>query len=76
VVETLAALTGVAKHTSQELDGRTRVELDVTGTTELRPEIFAIARDRGWTLWELHRERASLEDLFRDLTADAPEVTS
>lgn len=74
VVETLAALTGVAKHTSQELDGRTRVELDVTGTTELRPEIFAIARDRGWTLWELHRERASLEDLFRDLTADASEV--
>ena len=76
VVETLAALTGVAKHRSQELDGRTRVELDVAGTTELRPEIFAIARDRGWTLWELHRERASLEDLFRDLTADASEVTS
>jgi ABC-2 type transport system ATP-binding protein len=76
VVETLAALAGVAKHRSQELDGRTRVELDVTGTTELRPEIFAIARDRGWTLWELHRERASLEELFRDLTADASEVTS
>jgi ABC-2 type transport system ATP-binding protein len=76
VVETLAALAGVAKHRSQELDGRTRVELDVTGTTELRPEIFVIARDRGWTLWELHRERASLEELFRDLTADASEVTS
>ena len=34
---------------------------------------FALARDRGWTLWELHREKASLEELFRNLTADEPD---
>jgi len=70
VAETLAALPGVARHDASRVDGRTRVELDVTGATELRPEIFAIARDRGWTLWELHREKASLEALFRELTAE------
>jgi ABC-2 type transport system ATP-binding protein len=72
VAEALSALAGVAHHSIGEVDGRTRVELDVTGGAELRPEIFRLARDRGWTLWELHRERASLEELFRSLTADEP----
>jgi hypothetical protein len=29
-----------------------------------------MASQKGWTLWELHRERANLEALFRDLTAE------
>jgi hypothetical protein len=52
------------------VQGRVRVELDAGGDGELRPEIFAMARDRGWTLWELHKERASLEQVFRRLTAE------
>ena len=59
-----------------ELDGRVRVELIVGDTRELRPEIFGLARDRGWTLWELHREKASLEQLFRTLTAGDGEESS
>ncbi len=70
VASTLAALDGVSGHRAEERDGRVRVELDVAGGAELRPEIFTMARDRGWTLWELHREKASLEQLFRDLTAE------
>lgn len=38
-----------------------------------RREIFQLAASRGWPLWELHLERESLEDLFRDLTAGQPE---
>ena len=70
VAEALAGLPGVTTHAAEALDGRTRVSLDASGDSELRPEIFALARDRGWTLWELHRERANLEQLFRDLTSD------
>jgi len=70
VVEGLAALSGVSGHTSEEREGRVHVQLQVTDGTELRPEIFALARDRGWTLWELHREKASLEQLFRNLTVE------
>ena len=70
VAEALASLEGVAGHTVDELDGRVRVEIVARDTRELRPEIFGLARDRGWTLWELHREKASLEQLFRTLTAD------
>jgi ABC-2 type transport system ATP-binding protein len=54
------------------VNGRVRVTLEAGDELELRPEIFAVARDRGWTLWELHRERASLEQLFRSLTAEVP----
>jgi hypothetical protein len=49
-----------------------RVTLDAGDEVELRPAIFGMARERGWTLWELHRERASLEQLFRSLTAEGP----
>jgi ABC-2 type transport system ATP-binding protein len=70
VASALAGLAGVTAHDTEIVDGRTRVGLDAPADRELRPDIFALARDRGWTLWELHRERASLEQLFRDLTSE------
>jgi ABC-2 type transport system ATP-binding protein len=70
VAEALAGLAGVSAHQAEERDGRVHVRLDVADGSELRPDIFALARDRGWTLWELHREKASLEQLFRTLTAE------
>ena len=72
VADGLAALSGAETRSVEPLEGRLRVRLDATGPEELGPRIFALARDRGWTLWELHKERASLEDVFRHLTADAP----
>jgi len=76
VSEALAALPGVDRHESEAVNGRVRVRIAARGDAEeLRPRIFALARDRGWTLWELHRERASLEDVFRQLTSEAPPAT-
>ena len=49
-------------------DGRVAVTLSADGSRDLRPEIFALAKSRGWTLYELHQEQASLEDLFHQLT--------
>jgi ABC-2 type transport system ATP-binding protein len=72
VREGLAALPGVEQVTTEQVDGRVRAHLTVRGSEELGPRIFALARDRSWVLWELHRERASLEELFRDLTASTP----
>jgi ABC-2 type transport system ATP-binding protein len=70
VAEALASLPGVTGHTAEEVEGRVRVQLDAGDEGELRPEIFGMVRDRGWTLWELHRERQSLEQVFRRLTAE------
>ncbi len=69
VAEALSALPQVLRSDAEAVEGRVRVRLDSKGE-ELRPRIFEMARDRGWTLWELHREAASLEQLFRDLTAE------
>jgi ABC-2 type transport system ATP-binding protein len=74
--ETLAKLPGVDSHTASQVEGRTRVRLAVSGEKELRPEIFRIATEKDWVLWELHRERASLEQLFHELTADQPAPAS
>jgi gliding motility-associated transport system ATP-binding protein len=48
-------------------DGLTRLRLTVS-RGDPRPELFALAVRRGWTLYELHQEGGSLEDLFRELT--------
>lgn len=68
--EALAQLDGVISHRSEAVNGRIRVSLEVSGGHELRPTIFSLAKERGWLLWELHRERVSLEQVFRDLTRE------
>ena len=73
VAEALGRLPGVDSHTAEQVEGRTRVRLSVVGSDELRPEIFRMANERQWVLWELHRGQASLEQLFRELTVDAGE---
>jgi ABC-2 type transport system ATP-binding protein len=73
VTDALAGLHGVTSHTTEPMDGRVRVSLQTKGDEELRPVIFQMARDRNWTLWELHREKATLEQLFRELTSEDAE---
>ena len=71
VEKALKALEGVDSVTRrQRTEGRQRFSITFSGDDDLRPEIFNIAKKRGWVLWELHRERAGLEDLFYALTAD------
>lgn len=71
VAERLAALPGVRGVAREERAGeRTRVTLTAGGGDDLRPRIFDLAQREGWTLYELHQEAGSLEDLFRELTAE------
>ncbi len=53
--------------------GRTRLRLGVKGP-DPRPALFRLAVERGWTLYELHQEGGSLEDLFHELTAGGKEA--
>src|SRR5882762_20056 len=70
VAEGLGALPGVRRVTPAPAaaDGRIAVTLTVDGSRDLRPEIFALAASRGWTLYELHRQAGNLENLFQQLT--------
>ena len=85
VAERLAALAGVRDVAllagPAADDGRVRATLSVAGDHDLRPDVFELAKRERWTLFELHQERGSLEDLFRELTAAehasaAPEVAA
>jgi ABC-2 type transport system ATP-binding protein len=69
VAERLAALPGagtVEAHDSS--DGRVRVIVTAAGADDIRPRIYELAKAEHWTLFELHQETGSLEDLFRELT--------
>jgi ABC-2 type transport system ATP-binding protein len=49
-------------------DGETLFTLTVDAREDVRPELFRMAVEHGWTLTELHRNQANLEDVFRQLT--------
>ncbi len=69
VGDALTALAGVKEVSgAEERDGRIRMTLRVSSDSDLRPEIFELAKSRDWVLWELHEEMAGLEDLFGQLT--------
>ena len=69
IASRLAALPGVASVEPHESsNGRERVIVTATGAEDLRPRIFELAKAERWTLYELHQEAGSLEDLFRELT--------
>ncbi len=62
----LAAVHEVAPR--QAPAGRAAFTLTAESGADVRPLIFELARTNGWTLYELHQETASLEDVFRQLT--------
>jgi ABC-2 type transport system ATP-binding protein len=70
--EGLGTLDGIRSVQRHEVhDGRQR--FTVVAANDIRPNIFTLAKDRGWTLFELHHESGNLEDLFRQLTGVAHE---
>ncbi len=71
VAARLATLPGVeAVEAHDTADGRSRVIVTASASEDLRPRIFELAKMERWTLFELHQEAGSLEDLFRELTVE------
>ncbi len=71
VESALAKLDSVTSVERQApVDGRKRYVVSIDGDQDIRPEIFRLAKQRDWILWELHEEVAHLEDVFHHLTAE------
>jgi ABC-2 type transport system ATP-binding protein len=65
----LVTLSGVSRCESVTgEDGAYAFAIDASGSSDLRKTLFRAAVDNKWTLLELARESASLEDVFRGLT--------
>ena len=71
VEKSLESLSGVAEiERSEPVDGRKRYTITAGDhETDLRPDIFRLAKQRDWVLWELREDRARMEDVFYSLTA-------
>jgi ABC-2 type transport system ATP-binding protein len=69
IKERLGRLTGVVRLDAlADEDGAHGFSIDAEGSEDLRKTLFRTAVDNRWTLLELARESASLEDVFRTLT--------
>jgi ABC-2 type transport system ATP-binding protein len=67
--EAFEALAEVEAVTLTPLDGEFhRCALTASNGADLRPLVFALAKERGWELRELTRDRFSLEDIFMRVT--------
>jgi ABC-2 type transport system ATP-binding protein len=69
ITEAVQGVEGVSRvDAAQAPGGASRLTIAVAGDRDIRPELFRLAVDRGWTLFELHQEAGNLESLFRELT--------
>lgn len=71
IQKTLEDLSGIAL-VRREPDEKRIQSYTVTakGDVDLRPLVSKLAADSGWELYELHEEKATLEEVFRQLTSD------
>ncbi|NNE47420.1 MAG: ATP-binding cassette domain-containing protein [Rhodothermales bacterium] len=65
----LATIEGIRITDRRSLaDGEVVWSLTADGESDYRSVLFALAVSEGWALTELYRDRANLEDVFRQLT--------
>lgn len=64
------SLKGVRKVEASVSDGLVRLSIDAPPEVDVREDIFQMATAKGWTLRELRREGATLEDFFVKVTAE------
>ncbi len=62
-----SGLGRVERGSSEE--GETRLSIIPEGHSDIREQVYKLCREKELTLLELYRERQSLEDVFRQLTA-------
>lgn len=64
----LANIKGVASAEQLHNEDLTAAKITAEVGIDIRPSIFNLIKEQGWTLYELHREEQSLESIFRRLT--------
>jgi len=68
-LKSLSQVDVIERQTSY--DKRKKFRVSSNSDSDIRPDIFHLAKKKKWVLWELHQEGARLQDMFHDLTADS-----
>jgi ABC-2 type transport system ATP-binding protein len=69
VEKSARALTGVQRVEVSSSDGWVRLSIEPKPQHDVREDVFRLTTSKGWSLRELRREGASLEDFFVQVTA-------
>lgn len=68
-VATIRTVPGITSVESSGVEGGIQMlTLEAEKESDPRLDLFQMASEKGWPLTELHMERSSLEDIFRELT--------
>ncbi len=70
IVSAVKSLSGVENVDCERLDGWNRLAIESNGAGDIREDVFKLVSDKGWSLREMRREVASLEDFFIKITAE------
>ena len=68
VTQAISDMDNVEAIEDKTSDHRQELTLISKQKGDIRPLIFALAKEKGWTLYELHEASVSFEDIFRTLT--------
>lgn len=74
VRDAISAIEGVGSVSLETVDGWNRLTIEANGSCDVREDVFKLASAKGWSLREMRREVASLEDFFIKITAEQREV--
>ena len=69
VVDDVRALSGVSEVSSELSDGWNRLKISAKRDQDVREPLYKLVAERNWSLRELRRETASLEEFFVQITA-------
>jgi len=64
----LMNISGVKKINQIDDKDLIAAEIFADKSIDIRPEIFRLAASKGWIMYEMKQEQASLENIFRELT--------
>ena len=69
----IGALKGVVAVELQTVEGWNRVVIEPSDRADVREDLFKLTAEKGWSLREMRREVASLEDFFVKIVAEQQE---
>lgn len=72
IAELLAAMPGVTQAREQAVDEAGQLPFEILADRDVRADLFQFAVHHGLKLYELHREKSTLEEVFRRLTVSEP----